>query len=340
MIKVLIVDDSAIVRKIFTEQLGQAKDIQVVGAAPDPFVARNMILELKPDVITLDIEMPRMDGITFLKKIMAYHPIPVIIVSSLTPKGSTMALEAMECGAVEVLAKPGGSFTVGEMGAQLAEKIRAASKARVMKRAPSDKGAMASSRKGAITETTNKVIAIGSSTGGTEALKDILTRLPAGTPGIVIAQHMPANFTKAFANRINSLCRITIKEGADNDSVVPGTCLIAPGNFHMLLRRSGARYYVEVKTGPMVHHQRPAVDVLFKSVAKYAGANAVGVILTGMGSDGAEGIKVMKEAGAKTLAQDEASSIVFGMPKEAIKTGCVDKVVSLRGMPQAIMDMV
>ncbi|MDR2368631.1 MAG: chemotaxis response regulator protein-glutamate methylesterase [Deltaproteobacteria bacterium] len=339
MIKVLVVDDSAIVRKIFTEQLSQAKDIEVVATAPDPYVARDKIVELRPDVVTLDIEMPRMDGITFLKKIMSAHPLPVIIVSSLTPKGSAMALEALDCGAVEVLAKPGGSFSVGEMGAQLADKIRAASKVRVMKRAPAgDKGPMASRR--AITQTTNKVIAIGSSTGGTEALKDILTRLPPDTPGIVIAQHMPANFTKAFADRLNGLCRITIKEGAENDSVLPGTCLIAPGNFHMLLKRSGARYYVECKTGPMVHHQRPAVDVLFKSVAKYAGGNAVGIVLTGMGSDGAEGLKVMKQAGAKTIAQDEASSVVFGMPKEAIKTGCVDKVVSLRNMPQAILDMV
>ncbi|MDR2461295.1 MAG: chemotaxis response regulator protein-glutamate methylesterase [Deltaproteobacteria bacterium] len=339
MVKVLIVDDSAIVRKIFTEELSKAKDIEVLGAAPDPYVARDMIVKLKPQVITLDIEMPRMDGITFLRKIMAHHPLPVIIVSSLTPKGSAMALEALECGAVEVLAKPGGSFTVGEMGAQLAEKIRAASRARVLKRVGPLDTSMAHARK-AITETTNKVIAIGSSTGGTEALKDILTRLPPDTPGIVIAQHMPANFTKAFADRMNGICRINIKEGAQNDSVLPGTCLIAPGNYHMLLRRSGARYFVEVKTGPMVHHQRPAVDPLFKSVAKYAGANAIGVVLTGMGSDGAEGIKIMKEAGAKTLAQDEASSVVFGMPKEAIKTGCVDKVVSLRNMPQAIMDMV
>ncbi|MDR1545586.1 MAG: chemotaxis response regulator protein-glutamate methylesterase [Deltaproteobacteria bacterium] len=340
MIKVLVVDDSAIVRKIFTEQLSQAMDIEVVAAAPDPYVARDKILELKPDVVTLDIEMPRMDGLTFLRKIMTHHPLPVIIVSSLTPKGSAMALEALDCGAVEVLAKPGGAFSVGEMGAQLVDKIRAAARVRVVKRVPNaDVGPMAA-RRGAITQTTNKVVAIGSSTGGTEALKDILTRLPADAPGIVVAQHMPANFTKAFADRMNGLCRVTVKEGAENDSVVPGMCLIAPGNFHMLLRRSGARYYVEVKTGPMVHHQRPAVDVLFKSVAKYAGANAVGVILTGMGSDGAEGIRVMKEAGAKTLAQDEASCVVFGMPKEAIKTGCVDKVVSLRNMPQNIMDMV
>jgi two-component system chemotaxis response regulator CheB len=340
MVKVLIVDDSAIVRKIFTEQLGQAKDIEVVGNAPDPYIARDLIVKLKPDVLTLDIEMPRMDGITFLKKIMAHHPMPVIIVSSLTPKGSAMALEALECGAVEVMAKPGGSFTVGEMGAQLAEKVRAAARARVFKKMEQAEAGPYATVKKSISSTTNKVIAIGSSTGGTEALKDILTRMPPDTPGIVIAQHMPANFTKACADRINGLCKITVKEGADNDSVIPGVCLIAPGNFHMLLRRSGARYYVQIKTGPMVHHQRPAVDPLFKSVAKYAGQNAIGVVLTGMGSDGADGIKIMKEAGAKTLAQDEASSIVFGMPKEAIKTGCVDKVVSLKNMPQSILDMV
>lgn len=340
MIKVLVVDDSAIVRKIFTEELSKAPDIEVVGAAPDPFVARDKILELNPDVITLDIEMPRMDGITFLKKIMAHRPLPVIIVSSLTPKGSAMAMEALENGAIEVLAKPGGSFSVGEMGAQLADKIRAASKARFLKRLPPAKSASTVSMRGSITQTTNKVIAIGSSTGGTEALTRILTQMPPGSPGIVIAQHMPANFTRTFAERLNSLCRIRVKEGENNDSVVPGTCLIAPGNFHMLLKRSGARYYVEVKTGPLVHHQRPAVDVLFNSVAKYAGGNAVGVVLTGMGSDGAAGIKAMKEAGARTIAQDEESCVVFGMPKEAIKTGCIDKVISLKKIPQGIMDMI
>ncbi|MDR2946240.1 MAG: chemotaxis response regulator protein-glutamate methylesterase [Candidatus Adiutrix sp.] len=341
MIRVLVVDDSAIVRKIFTEELSKAPDIEVVGTAPDPFVARDKILELKPDVITLDIEMPRMDGITFLKKIMAQRPMPVIIVSSLTPKGSTMAMEALENGALEVLAKPGGSFSVGEMGAQLADKIRAAAKARFFKRPTITKSSStATMHGGSITQTTNKVIAIGSSTGGTEALTQILTQMPPNSPGIVITQHRPANFTRTFAERLNTLCHIKVKEGADNDSVVPGTCLIAPGNFHMLLKRSGARYYVEIKTGPMVHHQRPAVDVMFNSVAKYAGGNAVGVILTGMGADGAAGIKAMKEAGAKTIAQDEDSCVVFGMPKEAIKTGCVDKVITLKKIPQGIMDMI
>ncbi len=339
MIKVLVVDDSSIVRKIFTEELSKTSDIKVVATAPDPYVARDKILELNPDVITLDIEMPRMDGITFLKKIMANRPMPVIVVSSLTQKGSTMAMEALENGAVEVLAKPGGSFSVGEMGAQLADKIRAASKARFFKRQPVVKSAEPARRAASITQTTNKIIAIGSSTGGTEALTQVLSQMPPNSPGIVIAQHMPANFTRTFAERLNTHCQFRVKEAENNDSVVPGVCLLAPGNFHMLLRRSGARYYVEVKTGPMVHHQRPAVDVLFNSVAKYAGANAVGVVLTGMGADGAEGIKTMKEAGAKTIAQDEASCVVFGMPKEAIKTGCVDKVITLKRIHQGILDM-
>jgi two-component system chemotaxis response regulator CheB len=300
-----------------------------------------MILSLEPHVITLDIEMPRMDGITFLKKIMSHRPMPVIVVSSLTQKGSAMALEALDNGAVEVMGKPGGSFSVGEMSAQLAEKIRAASRVRVFKRqAPTAKSSVtANMSSGALTQTTNKIIAIGSSTGGTEALSVILSQIPPSCPGIVVAQHMPPHFTKTFADRLNSICHIKVKEGADNDSVVPGTCLRAPGNFHMLLKRSGARYFVEVKSGPMIHHQRPAVDVLFNSVAKYAGGNAVGVILTGMGADGAAGIKTMKEAGAKTIAQDEESCIVFGMPKEAIKTGCVDKVITLKRISQGIMDM-
>lgn len=340
MIKVLVVDDSAIVRKIFTEELSKEPDIEVVGAAPDPYVARDKILQTKPDVVTLDIEMPRMDGITFLKKLMKHFPLPVIIVSSLTPKGSALALEAMENGAIEVMAKPGGSYSVGEMGTQLANKIRAAASARPIKRESSAMPRVAASISSrALTQTTNKIVAIGASTGGTEALKDVLTKMPPNSPGMVVVQHMPANFTRAFADRLNGICQITVKEARDNDSVIPGSCLIAPGNYHMLLKRSGARYYVQVKDGPMVHHQRPAVDILFNATAQYAGSNAVGVILTGMGADGAAGIKKMKEAGAKTIAQDEASSVVFGMPKEAIKTGAVDRVVSLRNIPQAILDM-
>ncbi|MBP8697027.1 MAG: chemotaxis response regulator protein-glutamate methylesterase, partial [Syntrophobacterales bacterium] len=285
---------------------------------------------LRPDVVTLDIEMPRMDGITFLRKLMKHYPIPVIIVSSLTPKGGKLTLEALDIGAVEVIAKPGAAYTVGDMSAQLAEKIRAASRARIVKRqgdGPGIGGPPEPVR--ALAQTTNQVIAIGASTGGTEALKAVLTRMPVNSPGIVVVQHMPANFTTAFAERLDSLCSMTVREARNSDSVTQGTVLIAPGNYHMLLRRSGARYYVEVKDGPMVHHQRPAVDVLFKSVAQVAGANAVGVILTGMGADGAAGMLEMKKAGARTIAQDESSCVVFGMPKEAIKLGGADKVLPL-----------
>ena len=340
-IKVLIVDDSAIVRKIFSEELSKYADIEVVGVAPDPYVARDKIVVLKPDVITLDIEMPRMDGLTFLRKLMKHYPIPTIIVSSLTPKGGKMTLEAFDIGAVEVIAKPGSSYSVGDMSAQLVEKIRAAARVKMVKRDGSAEVTVARIEPiRALTETTNKVIAIGASTGGTEALKAVLTRMPPNSPGIVVVQHMPANFTTAFAERLNGICQLTVKEAQDNDSVTTGTALIAPGNYHMILRRSGARYYVEVKTGPMVHHQRPAVDVLFKSTAKYAGANAIGVILTGMGADGAEGLLEMKNAGAGTIAQDEKTCVVFGMPKEAIKLGAADKVLPLDHIASEIVRMV
>jgi two-component system, chemotaxis family, protein-glutamate methylesterase/glutaminase len=340
-IKVLIVDDSAIVRKIFSEELSRYPDIEIIGTAPDPFVARDKIVNLQPDVITLDIEMPRMDGLTFLKKLMKYYPVPTIVVSSLTPKGGKMTLEALDIGAVDVIAKPGGSYSVGDMSSQLADKIRAASRVNMSPAARTTSVVKEKSEPmKALTQTSHKVIAIGASTGGTEALKNVLMKLPPNIPGIVVVQHMPANFTTAFADRLNTLCQFQVKEAQDNDTVVPGTCLIAPGNFHMLLRRSGARYYVEVKTGPMVHHQRPAVDVLFKSTAKYAGANAVGVILTGMGADGAEGLKEMKDAGAGTIAQDEKSCVVFGMPKEAIKLGAADKVLPLDNIANEIIRMI
>ena len=250
-----------------------------------------------------------------------------------------MTLEAMEIGAVDVIAKPGSSYTVSDMSAQLVEKIRAAAWAKVVK-IDSDISEPDRTPLKALAQTSYKVIAIGASTGGTEALKKVLTRLPANAPGIAVVQHMPANFTTSFAERLNSLCQLTVKEASDNDSVVPGTVLIAPGNYHMILRRSGARYYVEVKTGPMVHHQRPAVDILFKSTAKYAGANAIGVILTGMGADGAEGLLEMKKAGAGTIAQDERSCVVFGMPKEAIKLGAVDSVLPLDQIAAEMMRMV
>ncbi|WDP91157.1 MAG: chemotaxis response regulator protein-glutamate methylesterase [Desulfobacter sp.] len=323
---VLIVDDSAIVRKVLSKELGAKQGIKVVGTAPDPYVARDKIVYLKPDVITLDIEMPRMDGITFLKKLMAYHPLPVIIVSSLTAQGSRMALDAFAAGALEVVSKPGSAYSVGEMANDLAMKIKNVAGARLkpIRRAPGDDTQGNGPVSKALAATTNKIIALGASTGGTEAIRRVLTRLPVNSPGVVVVQHMPAQFTAQFAQRLNGLCRIRVKEAEDGDTITNGRALIAPGNLHMLLRRSGARYYVKVKTGPMVHHQRPAVDVLFSSVAQYAGANALGIILTGMGADGAAGIRAMKAAGSFNIAQDENSSVVYGMPKEAVKTGCID----------------
>jgi len=340
-IRVLIVDDSAIVRKVFSGELSKFPDIEIVGTAPDPFVARDKIIKLNPDVITLDIEMPRMDGLTFLRKLMKYYPLPIIIVSSLTPKGGKLTLEAMDSGAVEVIAKPGGAYTVGDMSVQLADKIRAASRVKIIRKASDKEAALERPEPiKALAKTSNKVIAIGASTGGTEALKTVLTRMPPNSPGILVVQHMPAAFTTAFAERLDGLCQITVKEARNNDSVNPGTALIAPGNYHMILRRSGARYYVDVRDGPMVYHQRPSVDVLFKSTAKSAGPNSIGAILTGMGSDGAEGLLEMKQAGAKTIAQDERSCIVFGMPKEAIALGAADKVVSLARVAEEIVRMV
>ncbi len=327
-IKVLVVDDSAVVRKVFSEQLSKQKGIVVVGTAPDPYVARDKIVSLKPDVITLDIEMPRMDGITFLKKLMQHYPLPVIIVSSLTAKGSKLALEAISIGALEVISKPSAAYSVGDMSIQLAEKIRAVSRAKLMpgstqksKKIPGD---VIESK--ALAATTNKIIAIGASTGGTEAIKKVLTRLPKNSPGVVVVQHMPAQFTSSFANRLDELCQMKVVEAKNGDTITNGQVLIAPGNYHMIFKRSGARYYVDVKTGPLVHYQRPAVDVLFKSVARYAGANALGIILSGMGKDGAQGMLSMKKAGAVNIAQDEKSCVVFGMPKEAINIGAVDHV--------------
>ncbi len=341
-INVLIVDDSAVVRKVFYEELSREKGIKVVGTAPDPYVARDKIVRLKPDVITLDIEMPRMDGLTFLKKLMKHYPIPVIIVSSLTQKGGKLAMEALSIGALEVISKPSAAYSVGDMSVQLADKIRAV--ANISMQAPlnpvnTPQPAGESFEIKALSSTTNKVIAIGASTGGTEAIKEVLTRMPPNSPGIVIVQHMPAKFTTSFAERLNTLSRITVKEAKDGDSVVNGVALLAPGNYHMLLKRSGARYYAQGKTGPLVHHQRPAADVLFSSVAKTAGPNSVGIILTGMGADGAAGLKQMKDAGASTIAQDEESCVVFGMPKEAIKHGAVDRVMPLTRIAGTSLEM-
>nr|MBN2278469.1 chemotaxis response regulator protein-glutamate methylesterase [candidate division Zixibacteria bacterium] len=336
-IKVLVVDDSAVVRKIFSTELARDPQIEIVGTAPDPYIARDKIVHLKPDVITLDVEMPRMDGITFLRKLMKYYPVPTVVVSSLTARGGELAMEALEAGAVEVMCKPGASYTVGDMSVELIEKIKAAAHVRLTKRVDSQEKPVKKSKKLSLSKTTNKVIAIGSSTGGTIALERILGMMPRNSAGILIVQHMPENFTRSFAERLNKTCEIEVKEAVNGDTVIPGRALIAPGNFHMLLARSGAQYYVRVKTGPLVNRHRPSVGVLFKSIAQYAGANAVGVILTGMGNDGAEGMLEMKNNGAYTIAQDEKTCIVFGMPKEAIKLGAIDQVEALDNIPARIL---
>lgn len=338
-IRVLIVDDSAMVREILSRELARDPEIEVIGTAPDPYVARDRIVELKPDVLTLDIEMPRMDGITFLRKLMQHFPLPVIVVSSLTKKGGDLALEALDAGAVEVMCKPGAAYTVGDMSVALIDKIKAAARVAVAKRVAAKPKASGTPVRLSMTRTTNKVIAIGASTGGTEALTDVLTALPANAPGIVIVQHMPEHFTRSFADRLNSLCAIQVKEAEDGDTVAPGKALIAPGNYHMVLRRSGARYYVEVKSGPLVSRHRPSVDVLFKSAAKYAGPNAVGVIMTGMGADGSQGLLEMRQQGASTIAQDEATCVVFGMPKEAIALGAAEFVLPLASIPSRMLQL-
>jgi two-component system chemotaxis response regulator CheB len=345
-IRVLIVDDSAVVRNTLASVLSSDPEIEVMGTAGDPFVAADRIAEEVPDVITLDIEMPRMDGLTFLKKLMGQHPIPVVICSSLAEEGAQSTFKALEYGAVEIVTKPrlGTKQFLEDSRTQLCDAVKAAACAKVRKLLPSHTvepkltaDAILSPATHAMAETTEKVVVIGASTGGTEALKTVLEALPADTPGIVIVQHMPELFTRAFANRLNGLCSITVKEAETNDSVIRGRALIAPGNHHLLLKRSGARYFVEIKEGPLVCRHRPSVDVLFRSAARYAGRNAVGVILTGMGDDGARGMLEMKQAGAATIAQDEASCIVFGMPKEAIKLGGVDKVLPLGAVAGAIL---
>lgn len=341
-IKVLIIDDSSMVRKIFTRELAKDPEIEVVGTAPDPFIGRDKILNLKPDVLILDIEMPRMDGLTFLEKIMKHYPMPVIIVSSLAKKGCDVAFRALELGAVEVMAKPGESYSVGDMSEQLIDKIKAVSKINITKIASKQTSSVQPRQKiqsNSLIRTTNKIIAIGASTGGTEALKEVLTALPATMPPILIVQHMPQHFTKSFAERLNELCSLEVKEAENGEPASFGKVLIAPGNKHMILKRSGANYYVDIKDGPLVYHQRPSVEVMFNSVAKYAGKNAIGVILTGMGKDGAKGLLDMKEAGAYTIAQDEVSCVVFGMPKEAILLGAVIKKESLFKIPFSLVEL-
>ncbi len=341
MIKVLVVDDSAVVRQVLTKELSKAQGIKVVGTAIDPYAARDKIISLHPDVITLDLEMPRMDGLTFLQKLMKYNPLPVIVVSSLTPKGSETALRALELGAIEVVSKPGSAYTVAEIGEILVDKIRAASMARYSIGRTAERSAPKPTKAPPpkLMRTTHRILAIGASTGGTKAIEDVLVNLPTNTPGTVIVQHMPEKFTATFAERLNSICPMEVREAANNDSVIPGVALIAPGNYHMVLQRSGARYSVAVKTGPQIYHQRPSVDVLFRSVASTAGPNAIGVILTGMGADGAKGMLAMRQAGASTLAQNEASCVVFGMPKEAIEIGAAEKILPLNQMPRRIIEL-
>ncbi|MFN8548139.1 MAG: chemotaxis response regulator protein-glutamate methylesterase [Candidatus Eisenbacteria bacterium] len=336
-VRVLIVDDSALVRTALTRELSRDPEIEVIGTAPDPYAARDLVVNLKPDVITLDIEMPRMDGITFLHKLMKHHPVPVIIVSSLTAEGGELAMEALQTGAVDVMCKPGSSYSVGEIAVQLGEKIKAAARVDVLRL--QQRASSATPKRLSLTRTTHQIVAIGASTGGTQALESILCTLPANSPGIVITQHMPEKFTFLFAKRLNELCAIEVREAQDGDQVRPGIALVAPGNKHLLLHRSGAMYLAQVKEGPLVNRHRPSVDVLFKSVARFAGRNAVGVILTGMGNDGAAGLLEMRQAGARTIAQDEQSCIVFGMPREAIAMGAAQHIVSLPNIARKMLDL-
>ncbi|GAB4257523.1 MAG: chemotaxis response regulator protein-glutamate methylesterase [Deferrisomatales bacterium] len=339
-VRVLVVDDSAVVRNILSRELRKDPQIEVVGTAQDPYVARDKIVELQPDVLTLDVEMPRMDGITFLKKLMASYPMPVVVVSSLTPQGGLMAIEALEAGAVEVMCKPGPSYTVAEMGPELAAKVKLAARigARPPLPTPELRPTRLRSRRAGSAAEASGIVAIGASTGGVDALQRILTALPADAPGIVIAQHMPQYFSKAFADRVNRLCDVQVKEAEDGDPVGPGRVLVAPGNRHMLVERGPGGYRIQIKEGPRITGHRPSVNVLFRSVAEAAGAHAVGVILTGMGNDGARGLALMKQAGATTIAQDEASCVVFGMPREAIATGAVDHVVPLDRIAEKILE--
>ncbi len=340
-IKVLIIDDSAVVRQTLASILDSDPHIEVIGVASDPFVAAKKMRTQAPDVITLDVEMPRMDGITFLQKLMSQHPMPVVMCSSLTDEGSETALRALQLGAVEIVAKPriGTKQFLEESRIKICDAVKAAAAAKVgrirkqvsMEVTPklTADAILPRSSSHAMIQTTEKVVVVGASTGGTEALRIFLEMMPVDAPGVVIVQHMPEKFTTSFARRLDSICRITVKEADNDDTVIRGRALIAPGNHHMLLKRSGARYYVELKDGPLVSRHRPSVDVLFRSAARYAGKNAVGVIMTGMGDDGARGMREMKEAGAHNIAQDEASCVVFGMPKMAIEMGGVDDILPL-----------
>ena len=346
-IRALVVDDSALVRQTISEILASDPNIEIMATAADPFAAVEKISREIPDVITLDIEMPRMDGITFLRKIMMQRPIPVVICSSMAEKGSENALKALEYGAVEIFEKPkiGTKQFLQESRILFCDIVKAAAQTNRKRALPSQKvepkmtadAVLPKSSRNSVIETTEKVVVVGASTGGTEALRIFLESLPKNSPGMVIVQHMPEHFTAAFSKRLNSICQIEVKEATDNDTVLRGRALIAPGNHHTLLKRSGARYYAEVKDGPLVSRHRPSVDVLFRSAARYAGGNAVGVIMTGMGDDGASGLREMKDVGAYTIAQDEETCVVFGMPHEAIKRSAVQKVLPLQEIAGEIL---
>lgn len=334
-IRVLVVDDSALVRKLVSDTLKTDPEIEVVGTAVDPYVARDKIEKLKPDVITLDIEMPRMDGLTFLKIIMEQRPLPVIIMSSLTQQGSTAALEALRLGAFDVLGKPGGAYSFGDIGPQLIARIKATAGARLHQRIFTPPVPRASSR-GA--SSARQVILLGASTGGTEALRDVLAHLPAGLPGIAIVQHIPPVFSKAFAERVAQQCSIEVREAVDGDRIQPGLALIAPGDFHLMLQWQGTHYRVRVTGGPAIWHQRPSVDLLFKSAADCgAGPHALAGVFTGMGKDGADGLLRLRELGATTFAQDEASCVVYGMPRAAWENGAAQRQLPLERVADFIV---
>jgi two-component system chemotaxis response regulator CheB len=351
-IGVMVIDDSAVVRQVVKQALDMDPSIEVIGAASDPLFAMQKMRERWPDVIVLDIEMPRMDGLTFLKKIMAEHPTPVVICSSLTTKGAETTLQALSAGAVTIITKPTAKLKqfLEDSSNQLIGAVKAAARANVSRLVPkaitpaaavppklTADAILSAPGSGAMAQTTERVIAMGTSTGGTQALEAVLTALPRMVPGIVVVQHMPEKFTASFAERLNSLCQVEVKEAQNNDRVIPGRVLIAPGGRHMLLKRSGAQYLVEVVDGPLVSRHKPSVDVLFRSVAKAAGKNAIGIIMTGMGDDGAHGMKEMFDVGAHTIAQDERTCVVFGMPKEAIKLGGVQEVLPLEAIPDSII---
>lgn len=343
-IRVLVIDDSALIRKLLTEVINSQRDMEVIGVASDPLVAREMIREMNPDVLTLDVEMPRMDGLDFLEKLMRLRPMPVIMVSTLTEKGSEVTFRALELGAVDFVAKPKIDIATGLKlySKEITSKIRAAMGARIKQHVSS---AVTGSATADVVlpsivnrvASTEKLIIVGASTGGTEAIKNFLVQLPPDSPGILVTQHMPEAFTKSFANRLNNLCRISVVEAQGGERILPGHAFLAPGHSHLLLKRSGANYMTELSRGELVSRHRPSVDVLFRSAANYAGNNAIGVILTGMGRDGAAGMLEMHQAGAYNFAQDESSCVVFGMPKEAIAAGAVDEVVSLKDMARKVL---